>query len=85
MPGGDVHSPGQRFHVERLRVLTIDPIAHPSQQGEVAQALRCVGLSGHAPNRATPGAARTVTGRSRRDIGFVVPRAGNHNSKGTAA
>ena len=40
VPGRHVRAAGQRLDVERLRVLPVDPVANPAQQGEIAQVLR---------------------------------------------
>ncbi|AEW98468.1 hypothetical protein SCATT_p02750 (plasmid) [Streptantibioticus cattleyicolor NRRL 8057 = DSM 46488] len=39
-----MHPAGERLHVQRLRVLPVDPVAHPAQLGEVTQPLRRNGV-----------------------------------------
>jgi hypothetical protein len=46
-----VHAPGERLDVQRVRVLPVDPVANPSQEGEVAQVLGRGRSAGHCPHR----------------------------------
>jgi len=72
MAGRHVCAASERFDIERLRILTVDPVAHASKDREIAQVM-LVGL-GHVRNRATrPTGGRTarVEGRLRRYDGRV--------------
>src|SRR3954453_12528072 len=53
VPCRHVHAAGERLDVQRLRVLTVDPVADPAQEREVAEALRRGGVAGHLRDRAT--------------------------------
>src|SRR5205807_8892525 len=55
VPGRHVRAAGERLDVQRLRVLSVDPVADAAQPREVAQVLRRGGSAGHlriVPRRA---------------------------------
>jgi putative membrane protein len=52
--GRHVRVAGERFDVQRLRVLPVDPVADAAQPREIAQVLLRGGSAGHLRDRATP-------------------------------